>query len=91
LLDFIQAKGALVDREIVELIHMRDLIRFGKARDLRIDAGLSCVEVARALGVHKVTLYHWERGSHRPRGEAAVKYAAFLLDLESLPGAQRSP
>jgi DNA-binding transcriptional regulator YiaG len=53
----------------------------GAARALREDAGLSLAELARAAEVHKTTVFRWEQGLRRPRGEAAVRYLAVLEDL----------
>ena len=50
---------------------------------LRIQRGLTQAEVARECNVHPSTVAYWERG-HTPRGEAAVKYARLMLELESL-------
>ena len=71
-------------RETIELVHMRDLVRFGLVRELRIGAGLTLAEVARDVGVTPSTVFYWEKGRSVPRGEGAVKYARLLLDLESL-------
>lgn len=73
-----------MSRETLELVRMRDMVHGGLVRDLRIGAGLTLAEVARAVGVTAGCVHHWERGLTTPRGEAAVKYARLLLELESL-------
>lgn len=70
-------------REILELARMRDMVHGGLVRELRVGAGLTLAEVARDVGVVPSTVFYWERG-HTPRGEAAVRYARLLLDLEIL-------
>lgn len=34
-----------------------------------------------AVGVHRMTIHKWERGRHRPRGNAALHYAQVLEEL----------
>lgn len=72
-----------MSREILELARMRDMVAGGLVRGLREGAGLTLSEVARDVGVVPSTVFYWERG-HVPRGDAAVKYARLLLELESL-------
>jgi DNA-binding transcriptional regulator YiaG len=64
-----------------DLTRVRRLAATGAARALREDAGLSLAELARAAEVHKTTVFRWEQGLRRPRGEAAVRYLAVLEDL----------
>jgi DNA-binding transcriptional regulator YiaG len=71
-------------REVLELAEARRLLRSGEARDIRLRAGLSQTEVARSVGVTAGAVSRWETGSRRPVGEAAVRYARLLADLESL-------
>lgn len=63
---------------------MRDMVHGGLVRDLRVDAGLTLSEVARAVGVTPAAVHLWERGARIPRGKPAVRYARLLLDLESV-------
>lgn len=74
----------MMSRETLELVRMRDMVHGGLVRSLRIGAGLSLAEVARDVGVAPSTVFYWERGRSIPRGEAAVRYARLLLDLERL-------
>lgn len=53
------------------------------ARLIRLSAGVSQERLARELGVHRTTLYRWEAGERRPRGNDRVKYVALLRDLRS--------
>jgi len=48
---------------------------------MREDAGLSLSELAAAVQVHKVTIFRWEHGQRRPRGEAARRYLEVLDGL----------
>jgi transcriptional regulator with XRE-family HTH domain len=50
----------------------------GRARELRIAAGLSQAEIAAAADVDQTTISTWELGRRRPRGEAALRYAKVL-------------
>jgi DNA-binding XRE family transcriptional regulator len=61
---------------------MRDLVRSGEARELRISNGLSLAEVAKDIGVDRTTVYHWEQGVCLPRGPHALRYARLLEALK---------
>ena len=80
-----QDSGVTMTRPIIELAYMRETIQTGTARELRIGAGLTLAQVAQDIGVDPSTIYRWEHGQH-PCGEAAVRYARLLLDLECLEG-----
>lgn len=68
--------------ELTQLRRVRDQAQSGEARRLREDAGLSLTEVAKAIGVTASAVSQWESGRRRPRGIAALKYAAVLASLE---------
>jgi len=72
-----------MSRETAELVRMRALVHGGVVRDLRVDAGLTLREVAKAVGVTASTIHRWEHGK-RPTGDAAVRYARLLFELETL-------
>ena len=72
------------ETETLQLVRMRDMVRGGLVRELRIGAGLSLSEVARAVGVTPGAVHHWERGIRLPQGQAAVRYALLICSLESL-------
>jgi len=72
----------LVPDMIEELLWVRDTCSSGRARNLRLDGGLSCAEVARPLGVDQATVWRWEEGLRKPRGELALRYAALLRTLD---------
>ena len=65
----------------IELVRVRRLVTTGVAREVRQEAGLSLAEMANAVGVHRMTIHKWERGRHRPRGVAALRYAEVLEEL----------
>lgn len=69
--------------DILELAKMREMVRDGRARDLRVGARLTLREVAVEIGVNPATVHYWEHG-RRPRGEAAWRYAKLLASLERL-------
>lgn len=68
----------------VELARVRELVRSGEARELRIGNGLSLAEVAKDIGVHPSAVYHWEQGVSLPRGPHALRYARLLEELRKV-------
>jgi DNA-binding XRE family transcriptional regulator len=52
-----------------------------KRREIRLRAKVSQVRMARELGVHRLTLIHWEEGSHEPTAEHRLRYAQLLAQL----------
>ncbi len=52
------------------------------ARAIRKNAGLTQGDVAEALGVHLITVLHWEKGHNRPRGKNALAYGRLLQALQ---------
>jgi transcriptional regulator with XRE-family HTH domain len=67
--------------DLVRLADVRAIAESGTARSLRLAAGLSLAEVAEHVGVSPVTVYRWEVGDRRPRGEAALRYGRLLEAL----------
>jgi transcriptional regulator with XRE-family HTH domain len=67
--------------ETLKIAKARQLARSGAGRMLREAAGLNGHELARAIDVDPSTLWRWEEGSRRPRGEWAIRYADFLEEL----------
>ena len=68
----------------VNLALLRRLTADGGARRLRTRNALSLAEVARAVGVTAPSVWRWEHGEQRPRGDAAARYAALLAELAAL-------
>lgn len=69
------------DRAVL-LSEARSKAATGDARRIRERRYLSRAEVAEALGVTESTVFRWESGDRKPRGDAAVRYADFLRLLE---------
>lgn len=68
---------------IVQLANARKRVRDGKtAREIRIRAGVTEENMAQALGVTQSTISRWEGGSRQPRGDAAIRWAHLLTELE---------
>lgn len=59
----------------------RDWAASGAGRSVRLAAGLSQRDIARALGVTQGTVLRWERGEAHPRLEVAARYALLLQEL----------
>ena len=62
---------------------MREWLKSGEARQIRLRAGLSLAQVAEAIEVTAGTVLRWEDGTHPPRGANARKYADLLHKLNS--------
>lgn len=50
-------------------------------RAIRDAAGVSQGQIARELGVHRMTVCRWEAGTSTPRGDHLHAYAAILNGL----------
>jgi len=57
------------------------MVRSGAARSVRLAAGLSLGEVARAISVSTTTVLRWEHAQRQPRGEPALRYWELLQQL----------
>lgn len=64
--------------EAVDLARVRGLTRSGAARSIRLGAGLSYGDTARAIDVSRTTILRWERCDRVPRGEKALAYLELL-------------
>ena len=51
-------------------------------RAIREAAGVSQGQIAREVGVHRMTVCRWESGTSKPTGEHLHAYAAILRDLQ---------
>ena len=60
----------------------RRRLREGEAEAIRVQAGLSQGDIARALGVTAGAVSRREAGTRVPRGALAVRYARLLELLE---------
>jgi transcriptional regulator with XRE-family HTH domain len=75
--------------EDVELvIEARDLLRSGRAAELREAAGLSQRELAGMLEVSPATVNRWEAGERRPRSGQAVRLARLFRKLTAIVDAR---
>jgi hypothetical protein len=68
--------------ELVDLARARDLARSGLGRLIRVSAELTLVDVGSAVGIAPSTVWRWERGDRTPHGEAALKWAALMFELQ---------
>lgn len=57
---------------------LRERIRTGRARQLRVVAGLSQALVAQDCEVTVSTVHRWETGDRLPRGRNILAYHSFL-------------
>lgn len=71
----------MTDTQVLRLADVRAAVTSGEAERLRTAAQLSISEVARACGVDQSTVWRWERGTRRPRGEAALLYGQLIDSL----------
>lgn len=69
------------NRDLLELAAIRRQARAGRARDARLQAGLSLAEVAAVIGVAPATVLRWETGQRKPRGLAALRYGRLCQEL----------
>lgn len=64
--------------EAERLALLRERIRSGMARDVRLRHGLSFSEMGRSIGVTPSTILRWERGENVARGPNALTYGDLL-------------
>ena len=64
------------------LAEIRAMLARVDARQLRLDAGIRVVTVARALGVLPHVVYKWEQGRGAPRCPAAFRWSRVIAGLE---------
>ena len=69
--------------DLTRLSRLRALTSSGAARSVRLAGRLSLGEVASVVGCSPSTVFRWERGERRPRGEAALRYLEVLEELMS--------
>lgn len=70
--------------DLEKLARVRRLIAEGEARRLREQAGVTLSEVAGASRVDTATVWRWENGQRRPRGDIALRYLKVLDRLAAL-------
>lgn len=72
---------ATADLDVGLLIEAREACRSGRARRLRVAAGLSQSELARACDVSEGAIHRWETGTRRPTGKRAIAYGRVLREI----------
>lgn len=71
--------------ETIALAEARVRASNGDLAAIRQRVKLSQDAIGRAVGVSRVTVCRWESGERSPSGEAAVRLAKLLRDLEAVP------
>jgi len=71
----------MAQAQALRLADVRSALTSGEAERLRVAAQLSIGEVARACGVDQSTVWRWERGVRKPRGQAALIYGELIESL----------
>ncbi|MFE9601972.1 helix-turn-helix domain-containing protein [Streptomyces hokutonensis] len=56
-------------------------IESGRARELRVNSGITQSEMARTCEVTQAAVLRWERNERRPRGRNAITYHKALSRL----------
>lgn len=79
---------SITDDPISEARLAREWCESGVAKVVRVGAGLSRGDVARALNVSVSAVRDWETGARRPRVAVAARYAALLRRMMQPPGAR---
>lgn len=69
------------DEEVVLLEQLRRDLCTGRARELRLAAGLSPRHCGRCVGISGQSILYWENHSRRPCSREALRYAALLRAL----------
>lgn len=77
--------------EAVQIARGRQAARSGDAGRIRLAAGLSQAEIARAVGVTASAVSQWEAGNRRPRGDTARRYAHLIDVLATLDTTNETP
>lgn len=67
--------------DIADLAAARFLATSGEGRRIRLAARITVRELARQIGVSKLTVRRWESGAMVPRADHAVAYLAALRQI----------
>jgi len=70
--------------EIDDMIQLRRWIMTGEARQIRMRAGATQVEMARSLDITAATVNRWESRHQIPRGRNAREYHRILTRLSKV-------
>ena len=68
--------------DMMLLSRTRDMVASGKARELRLAAGLSLGDVAQTAGLSTSAVWRFENGQRVPRGAGAIRYGRVLAVLD---------
>lgn len=71
----------MTTESVVNLSKVRTLAASGEAKAIRLKNRISLSEIAAACEVDQSTVWQWENGGRKPRGEAALRYAELLREL----------
>lgn len=72
-------------QDILLLAAARRYASTGTGKSIRQANGLSMAEIAEAVGVAEPTIWRWEEGKSRPRGNAAaIRWADLLQQLSTV-------
>ena len=77
--------------DVKELLEAREASASGRARRLRVAAGLSQAEVARMAGISQSAVHRLELGLRRPHGEVAERWARAMRELAALVAGEDPP
>lgn len=72
------AATALREDKLERLARARHLAASGEARRVRLHTQTSLSEIAEACSVDTATVWRWETGTRRPRGDAALRYGSVI-------------
>ncbi len=70
-----------------EVEALRQLPSPALAKAMREEARITRRRLAKELGTHEITIWRWESGLSRPRGQRLVDYAKVLAALKHQLGA----
>lgn len=74
----------MTTESVVNLSKVRALAASGEAKAIRLKHRISLSEIADACQVDQSTVWQWENGGRKPRGEAALRYAGLLDALSEV-------
>lgn len=64
----------------------RQILADGLAGDVRRNARLTQIDVARHCGTTAAAVSRWESGTRTPRGRAGTRYVELLAELSEVSG-----
>ncbi|MGI5436194.1 helix-turn-helix domain-containing protein [Streptomyces shenzhenensis] len=73
--------SVVTQTKALRLARVRVAVVTGEAQRLREAACLSISEIAASCGVDQSTVWRWEHGARRPRGDQALRYGELIDSL----------